>query len=37
MADKPSRIRAKPNGSAPPIIDGQPVENEILLGLPARA
>jgi CRP-like cAMP-binding protein len=36
MADKPSRIRVKPNGSAPPIIDGQPVENEILLGLPAK-
>ncbi len=36
MAEKPSRIRVKPNGSAPPTIDGQPVENEILLGLPPK-
>jgi CRP-like cAMP-binding protein len=36
MADKPSRLRVKTDGSAPPTIDGQPVENEILLGLPAN-
>lgn len=36
MAEKPSRIRVKPDGHAPPTIDGQPVENEILLGLPQK-
>ena len=36
MAEKPSRIRVKPDGHAPPAIDGQPVENEILLGLPSK-
>lgn len=36
MADKTSRIRANPDGQAPPTVDGQPVENEILLSLPAR-
>ena len=36
MPDKTSRARAKPDGPASPAIDGQPVENEILLGLPAK-
>jgi CRP-like cAMP-binding protein len=36
MADKPSRPRVKTDGQAPSTIDGQPVENEILLGLPAK-
>lgn len=36
MADKPSRLRVKPEGHATPTIDGQPVENEILLALPAK-
>ena len=36
MADKSSRIRVKTDGHAPPTIDGQPVENEILLSLPAK-
>jgi hypothetical protein len=36
MAEKPSRIRVKPDGSAPTAIDGQSVENEILLALPAK-
>jgi CRP-like cAMP-binding protein len=36
MAEKPSRIRVKTDASVPPRIDGQPVENEILLGLPAK-
>jgi CRP-like cAMP-binding protein len=36
MAEKHSRIRVKPDGHAPPTIDGQPVENEILLGLPQK-
>jgi CRP-like cAMP-binding protein len=36
MADKPARLRVKTDGHAPPTIDGQPVENEILLSLPAK-
>jgi len=36
MPEKTSRVRAKPDGSAPAAIDGQTVENEILLGLPAK-
>ncbi len=36
MADKPSRLRVKPDGHGPPAIDGQPVLNEILLDLPAK-
>lgn len=35
MAEKPARLRVKTDGHAPPAIDGQPVENEILLALPA--
>ena len=36
MADKTFRGRVKSDGHAFPAIDGQPVENEILLGLPAK-
>ena len=36
MPDKPSRLRVKSDGLAPPAIDAQPVENEILLSLPAK-
>jgi CRP-like cAMP-binding protein len=36
MAEKPSRLRVKSDGQAPPTIDSQPVENEILLSLPAK-
>ena len=36
MADKSTRARPKPDGHAPPVIDGQLVENEILLALPAK-
>ena len=36
MAEKSSRIRVKPDGHAPPTIDAQPVENEILLSLPPK-
>ena len=36
MPEKISHIRSKPDSSAPPLIDGQTIDNEILLGLPAR-
>ncbi|MBZ5652945.1 MAG: Crp/Fnr family transcriptional regulator [Acidobacteriia bacterium] len=36
MPDKPYRPRVKPDGQAAPSIDAQPVENEILLSLPAK-
>jgi CRP-like cAMP-binding protein len=36
MAEKLSRIRVKSDGSPPPMIDGQPVGNEILLALPPK-
>ena len=36
MPEKISRLRLKPDSSAPPVIDGQAIENEILLGLPAK-
>lgn len=36
MADKASRTRVKTEGHAPPAIDGQPIENEILLSLPEK-
>jgi CRP-like cAMP-binding protein len=36
MADKVSRVRAKSDGQSPPVVDGQPVKNEILLSLSAR-
>jgi CRP-like cAMP-binding protein len=36
MPDKSSRVRVKTDGQSPPIIDGQAVENEILLSLPAK-
>ncbi len=36
MADKTSRLRVKSDGHALPTIDGQPVENETLLALPAK-
>ncbi|MGH9503567.1 MAG: Crp/Fnr family transcriptional regulator [Terriglobales bacterium] len=36
MPEKTSSIRVKPDGQSPPLIDAQPVENEILLSLPAR-
>ena len=36
MADKSTRSRPKTDGHAPPVIDGQSVENEILLALPAK-
>jgi len=36
MAEKISRVRLKSDGQGPPLIDGQPVNNEILLSLPAR-
>jgi CRP-like cAMP-binding protein len=36
MPDKSSRIRVKTDGQGPSTIDGQPVENEILLSLPAK-
>ena len=36
MADKTFRGRATPDGRTPPAIDGQPIENEILMGLPAK-
>src|SRR5437016_976784 len=36
MADKTFRGRATPDSRTPPAIDGQPIENEILLGLPAK-
>ena len=36
MADKNSRIRVKSDGLAPPTVDGQIVENEILVGLSAK-
>ena len=36
MADKTLRGRATPDGRTPPTSDGQPIENEILLGLPAK-
>ncbi len=35
MPDKPSRLRVKSDGQGPPAIDAQPIENEILLSLPA--
>ena len=35
MPEKISHIRSKPDSSAPPLIDGQTIDNEILLGLPA--
>jgi CRP-like cAMP-binding protein len=36
LPEKSSRIRVKPDASAPHKIDGQVVENEILLGLPPK-
>ncbi len=36
MPEKTSHLRLKPDSSAPPVIDGQTIENEILLGLPAK-
>jgi CRP-like cAMP-binding protein len=36
MVDKNSRIRVKSDGLAPPTVDGQTVENEILLSLSAK-
>jgi CRP-like cAMP-binding protein len=36
MADKILRVRAKSDGQGPPLIDGQPVNNEILLSLSGR-
>lgn len=36
MAGKPTRIRVKIDSHAPPGIDGRPVQNEILLTLPAK-
>ncbi len=36
MADKISRVRTKSDGQGPPLVDGQPVGNEILLSLSAR-
>src|ERR1700680_373094 len=36
MADKTSHIRVKSDGHAVPAIDGQPVENEILLSLSTK-
>ena len=35
MPDKSSRLRGKTDSQSPPQIDGQVVENEILLSLPA--
>ena len=36
MPEKPSRMRAKSDSSGRPAVDGQIVENEILLDLPAK-
>jgi CRP-like cAMP-binding protein len=36
MAEKTFRVRPKPDGQAPPTIDGVLVENEILLSLSAK-
>jgi CRP-like cAMP-binding protein len=36
MPDKLNRLRVKTDGQSPPLIDGHPVENEILLSLPAN-
>ena len=36
MPEKTSHVHLKPDSSAPPVIDGQAVENEILLGLPPK-
>ena len=36
MPEKTFHLRLKSDSSAPPVIDGQTIENEILLGLPAR-
>ena len=36
MPDKFSRLRVKTDSLSPPQIDGQPVQNEILLSLPAK-
>jgi CRP-like cAMP-binding protein len=36
MADKILRVRTKSDGQGPPLVDGQPVSNEILLSLPAK-
>ncbi len=36
MPEKTSHLRLKLDSSAPPVIDGQTLENEILLGLPVR-
>jgi len=36
MANASSRTRAKSNGKALAVIDGVPVENELLLGLPPK-
>ena len=36
MADKNSRVRSKTDGQGPPELDGQPIENEILLSLSAK-
>jgi CRP-like cAMP-binding protein len=36
MPDKSGRLRVKTDGQSPPLLDGQPVENEILLSLPAK-
>jgi len=36
MPEKTSHLRLKPDSPAPPVIDGQTIENELLLGLPAK-
>jgi CRP-like cAMP-binding protein len=36
MPEKTSHLRLKPDRSAPAVIDGQTIENEILLGLPGK-
>lgn len=36
MVDKTSRVRSKSDGLGYPTIDGEPVQNEILLALPAK-
>jgi CRP-like cAMP-binding protein len=36
MPDKFARLRVKTDSLSPPQIDGQPVQNEILLSLPAK-
>ncbi|HEX3354057.1 MAG TPA: Crp/Fnr family transcriptional regulator [Terriglobales bacterium] len=36
MADKNSRVRSQSDGQGSPALDGQPIENEILLSLSAK-